>query len=131
MASLGDCRDEIERLHQQFVRCYTGQQADIGPIDAALVDDFGMVAPDGAVVDRESVLAMVREKADSYAPGEFDIEIRNVERIDEGVDLTVCRYEEWQRTPGGRDWRVSTVVFRTAEDAPTGLSWVSVHETPY
>lgn len=129
MASREDCRNEIERLHEQFVQFYTGERGDIEPVEAALEPGFEMVEPGGTVLDRESVLAMVRENGDSYAPGEFDIEIRNVERIETAGNLTVCRYEEWQTAPDGSDGRVSTVVFRADPDTPDGLSWVSVHET--
>jgi hypothetical protein len=129
MASQTQCRREIERLHDTFVALYTGDTTDFSRVDAALAEDFEMVTPDGTTVEREAVLSMIREKSDSYAPGAFDIEIRNVTLVAGGETLTVCRYEEWQTTPDGEDGRVSTVVFRPAPDTPGGLSWVSVHET--
>lgn len=128
MAAQEVCRREIERLHDSFVRFYTGRRTDIGPVEDALAADFEMVTPDGTVLHRDAVLSMIREKGDSYAPGAFDIDIRNVGLVAD-TEVTVCRYEEWQTTPDGENGRVSTVVFRADADTPGGLSWVSVHET--
>jgi hypothetical protein len=124
-----DCRREIERLHDFFVDWYTGQADEFGRMEAAIAPGFVMVGPDSDRLDRESVLSMVREKSGGYQPGEFDIDIRNVELVDAGTEHAVCRYEEWQTTPDEEKGRVSTVLFRTDDSAPTGLAWVTVHET--
>jgi hypothetical protein len=129
MASQTQCRREIKRLHDTFVALYTGDTTDFTRVDAALAEDFEMVTPDGTTVEREAVLSMIRERADSYAPGAFDIEIRNVALVAAEEQMTACRYEEWQTTPDGEEGRVSTAVFRADSTAPGGLSWVSVHET--
>ena len=129
MASRTQCRREIERLHDAFVGLYTGRMSDFSRVDTALAADFEMVTPDGTTLEREAVLSMVHERVDSYAPGEFTIEIRNVTLVAADRDLTVCRYEEWQTTPDGENGRVSTAVFQPKPDTPGGLSWQSVHET--
>ncbi|MFC7134612.1 MULTISPECIES: hypothetical protein [Salinibaculum] len=127
--TLADCRDEIERLHEFFVAWYTGETGDFEPMAAAIGSDFEMVSPDGDRIGQEAVLEMVRETHDAYDPGEFDIDIRNVEMVDAGDGYAVPRYEEWQTTPEGENGRLSTALFHTDTEAPAGLSWVTVHET--
>lgn len=124
-----ECAREIEALHEFFVEWYTGATAEFGRVEAALAPSFEIVSPDGATLDRERILERVREKHDTYAPGEFDIDIRNLTPVERGEGYAVVRYEEWQTTPEGETSRVSTVVFSTDERAPGRLSWVTVHET--
>jgi len=127
--TLADCRTEIERLHDFFVAYYTGETADISPMEAALAPDFEMVSPGGDVLDREEVIELVRSKRNGYDSGEFDIAIYGVELLDSAQTHAVARYEEHQTGPDGDDARVSTVLFRTDKDTPAGRSWVTVHET--
>lgn len=130
MPALPTCRAEIERLHDRFVAWFTGgDDADFDEIERALAPEFEMVTPDGRRVARDAVLESIREAHGRNAPGEFDIEIRNVEVVHATDDHATVRYEEWQTTPAGETGRVSTVLFRVDPAAPGGLVWLDVHET--
>jgi hypothetical protein len=124
-----DCEREIEALHEFFVAWYTGTTDDFDRVEAALGARFEMIHPDGNRVSRAAILDSIRETNGSYDPGAFDIDIRAVEMVDSGDGYAVVRYEEWQTTPDEENGRLSTVVFNTDDDTPSGLSWVTVHET--
>jgi len=129
--ALPTCRAEIARLHEQFVAWFTAtvDPSDFAGIERALAPDFEMVTPDGRRVAREAVLESIREAHGRDAPGEFDIEIRNVELRHATDEHATVRYEEWQETAEGTTGRVSTVLFEPDPDAPGGLVWLDVHET--
>ena len=124
-----DCEREIEALHEFFVAWYTRARDDFDRVEAALGPRFEMIHPDGNRVSRAAILDSIRETKGSYDPGAFDIDIRAVEMVDSGDGYAVVRYEEWQTTPDEENGRLSTVVFNTNDDTPSGLSWVTVHET--
>lgn len=128
--ALATCRTEIERLHDRFVAWFTAAEGtDFDAIERALAPGFEMVTPDGRRVARDAVLDSIREAHGRDGPGEFDIEIRNVELLHATDDHATVRYEEWQETPDGTTGRVSTVLFETDPAAPGGLVWLDVHET--
>lgn len=127
--SLGTCRRAIVAVHDFFVECYTGQTRALTRLEVALSDEFTLVSPDGTTLDREAVLELVQEKCDRYALGEFDIAITDVRRLDASPDHAVARYVERQELPSSPNSRLSTVVFATGAATPTGLSWVTVHES--
>jgi hypothetical protein len=93
-----DCEREIETLHDLFVRWYRGEadRDEFERLERALGDSFEMVAPDGSVSDRETVLDGIRSAYDTRTG--FDIEIRNVELVERIDEHALVRYEEWQYT---------------------------------
>ena len=136
MPTLEACRSEIEGLHAFFVDWYDGilDDDDFARMEAAIGEDFEMVAPTGAVLDRNGVLAMVRDGYGKTAHEGFDIEIREGELVRDQDDAERARYEERQLTgePGDEreeDGRVSTVLLREADGTPEGLEWLALHET--
>ena len=136
MPTLEACRREIEGLHDFFVDWYDGilDDGDFARMEAAIGDDFEMVAPTGTVLDRNAVLAMVREGYGKTAHEGFDIEIRHVELVRDLGDAALVRYEEWQLTgeegdDREEDGRVSTVLLREADGTPEGVEWLELHET--
>lgn len=52
MATQELCRREIERLHDSFVRFYTGRRGDINPVEDALAADFELVTETEVTVCR-------------------------------------------------------------------------------
>ena len=125
------CRQEVEALHEFFVGWYAGQ-LDRDAFDRmadAIAPGFEMVTPDGDRLDREAVLAMVREAHGRDDPGSFEIEIRNVTVRERMGDHVLVRYEEWQTKPGGDTGRLSTALFREEPSAPGEFHWLDLHET--
>ena len=136
MPTLDACRREIEALHAFFVDWYDGilDEDAVARLRGALGEDFEMVVPTGAVLDRHAVLAMVREGYGKTAHEGFDIEIRNVALVRDLGDAALVRYEEWHLTGEAgdereEDGRVSTVLLREADGTPEGLAWEALHET--
>ena len=98
---------------------------------AALHPDFSMVTPAGEILDRDTVLQVVREghaSVDSTAP--LRIEIRNLVNRLVSDDGAIVTYEEWQFT-GDRlqNRRTSTAFFIRSPAAPAGVVWRHLHET--
>jgi len=88
-----------------------------------------MVTPDGTRKEYDAVIEGIRRNYKAYKPGNFEIEIRNVETRYAQDELRVVRYEEWQETPSEKTGRLSTVLFEAAADAPGGVVWRDLHET--
>lgn len=130
----GRCRDEVVALHAFFEGWFRGTLAKDDETWArcadALADDFELVPPNGVPLDREALLAALRD-AHGSRPPHFTIEIRDVRvrPLAEGLSLVV--YEEWQRETDGAPWaaRTSTALLERSDDAPRGFGWRHVHET--
>lgn len=127
MPSERDCEREIRELHDCFVEFYTGQRGDTERVDQALGPDFRLVHPSGERTDREAVIDGIRSQKNRYVPGEFDIEIRNVEPIEIREDRALVSYEEWQTTPNEQTGRLSTAYFAPSEQA--AAEWRYLQET--
>ncbi len=127
MPSERDCEREIRELHDCFVEFYTGQREDTERVDQALGPDFRLVYPSGERTDREAVIDGIRSQKNRYVPGEFDIEIRNVEPIEIREDRALVSYEEWQTTPNEQTGRLSTAYFAPSEQV--AAEWRYLQET--
>jgi hypothetical protein len=98
---------------------------------SALHPDFSMVVPSGEILDRDTVVDLVRgahASADRTAP--IRIEIRNLADRFVGGELALVTYEEWQFA-GDRllNGRTSTACFVLAPASPNGVEWRHLHET--
>lgn len=127
-------RTEIETLHELFVNWYVGtaDAAEFERIEAALAPDFQRVSPEGDRAGRTSVLEGIRKTHDTYEPGAFDIEIRDVAVVDAQPERALVRYEEWQDTPDGTSGRLSTALFAPHRDGPESdppVEWRYLQET--
>jgi len=131
MPTREQCRREIETLHAFFVDWYAGtvDREAFDRMERVIAPGFEMVTPEGQRLDRATILDRVRDSYGRNEPGEFDIEIRNVESVAAFEDRTLVRYEEWQQEPGGENGRISTVLFGQESDAPEGVQWLDIQET--
>ncbi len=98
---------------------------------SALHPDFSMVVPSGEILDRDTVVGLVRgadASADRTAP--IRIEIRNLADRVVGDDFALVTYEEWQFAGEQLlNGRTSTACFVPAPAAPNGVAWRHLHET--
>lgn len=134
MPTLRECEQEIESLHEFFVRWYyaDADREAFARLEDALAPPFEMIHPDGQRVGRESIVDSIRESFDSREPDTFDIEVRNVVPVEIRDDRALVRYEEWQESPDGTTARLSTAYFAPAREATADdqtVEWRYLHET--
>lgn len=131
MPSHATCRHEIESLHEFFVDWYTGQTTTdtFDRVERALSSDFEMVTPGGRQREYTDVVDWINGQYAKRDPGDYDIEIRNVETRYAVDAHRLIRYEEWQKTPNETTGRVSTALFEADSDAPGDVVWIDLHET--
>lgn len=122
---------EIIALHTFFEDWFNARvpntDESFARIEDALSSDFGIVSPEGRLVEREALLKGLR---DSYGTRQgLRIWIENIQiRMGQG-ELWLATYEEWQGAGNESKGRISTVVFIEDPAAPGGLRWKHVHET--
>ncbi|MEL7206926.1 MAG: DUF4440 domain-containing protein [Actinomycetota bacterium] len=119
---------EIVALHVEFDRWFDGESPSLERVERTLAADFLFVAPSGAVLVRDAVLAGL---ADARRTGSRHIRIEHPTVRWRRGEVITATYEEWQSLPGdgGETARLSTVVMEADLDAPAGLRWLAVHET--
>lgn len=127
------CSLEIRQLHRFFADWFTGvipnDESTLARLDRALADGFQIVTPEGRSVDKPRLLEQLRTAHGAHAVDAIAIEIRNIRVRHVRPPLCLLTYEEWQRHGDDPpDGRLSSALFRDAEDAPNGVQWLHVHE---
>jgi hypothetical protein len=125
---------EVVELHDFLADWFNGRlpgtESAFARFDTAIADDFVIIGPDGSMAERAAIVKAVFDDWGRWQNDETaGIEVRNARVHEQGRDLVVVSYEEWQTTATGTVVRLSTVVLRHAEKAPLGLEWVHLHET--
>ncbi|MDE1995312.1 MAG: hypothetical protein KGI75_22610 [Rhizobiaceae bacterium] len=123
---------EIVGLHRFFANWYNADKADkldFSRFERAIGEGFRMVVPDsGKILDREAVLAYVRNNRGSFH-GEFIIEIEDVSAGWEADDVIVVTYIEAQFRGGQWSRRRASALFSRSSSAPNGVEWRHLQET--
>lgn len=122
---------EVRALHAFFAAWFRGlpqETADFARFEAALAPDFRLIGPDGAVQERDAVIARVRALRASAAP-DFAIEILQPEVVWQGADAVLLEFIERQYRADGDADRRSTGLFTDAPGAPHGVVWRHLQET--
>jgi len=133
MALRDHAEREVREFHEFIEEWLTGRadREDYDRAEAVLPDDFEILSPTGDGRDGPTLRADLRDGhgvfADSDPP--FEVRIADLRTRDEPESTCLVTYEEWQRTDGDWEGRVSTAFFRRAVDAPNGVEWVHLHET--
>lgn len=127
MTIAAQCEREVRDLHAFFQQWFRGElpatDAGFARLAGVMAPEFEIISPAGKILDRDGILAAVRERHGS--DGGFTIEIRNHRHRAELADAALVTYEEWQ---GGKG-RISTALLRTQPSMPNGVEWLHVHET--
>lgn len=124
---------EIDRFHAD-VTAWFGKGPDdaaFARIEAAIDRDFRIVRPDGTVLDRAGILALIERGRAVHAASDPPFLIRceaAVLRWCEGPRVLVA-YVETQRLAGRWTRRHTLAALRRAAAAPGGLAWTDVAET--
>ncbi|GAA3710445.1 hypothetical protein GCM10022224_089980 [Nonomuraea antimicrobica] len=116
---------EVARHHRVIERWLTGAatRSEFAAFADAHAPGFTLIGPDGTVLGRQEVLALV-EAAHGGAPG-LTITIENARVVAESGDLLIVTYEERHHTGDGTKARRATA---TLGNAPA-WRWWHLHET--
>jgi hypothetical protein len=122
---------EVEALHRFFEEWIGGTDAPSGAgldrFEGALAEGFAYVTTSGTLLDRDAIIAFVRE-ARGAQPG-LRIGIEQPRLLHACEHHVVAVYQEWQEAGEERSGRASTVVFERDTSAANGVRWLHVHET--
>jgi hypothetical protein len=117
---------EIETIHAAFVELFTGRSRDFSRCFVAFAQDLEMATPDGARLDRKTILAGLEE---ARAEPDFRISISDIRPIWEDGNSVLLQYVEQQYRDGRTTRRLSTALFEAQAEAPYGVVWRYLHET--
>ena len=125
------CRNEINELHQFFQDWFTGELSatdeNFERVIGVLHENFTIISPDGSLMKRVPLLALLREGHGTRQDFRIWIEDFRLHHYD--GDLGLATYQEWQKSPEGTTVRLSTALFLENEGSPNRLAWLHVHET--
>ncbi len=122
---------EVIDLHRFFVDWFVVARADtvdFGRFEAVMGEGLTMIAPSGAILDRDAVVDHVRQSRATCDEG-FAISIEDIRPGWQADDMIVVLYVEAQLRGGKRSRRQSSAVFTTSSSAPNGVEWRHLHET--
>lgn len=125
------CEHEIRELHDFFQGWLEGRLPATDEVFArftrAAAAGFTLIGPDGSMARREETAAWIRA-AHGTRPG---LRLWTDEHAlhASGTDWALATYREWQTHDGVTTVRISTALLGADDEAPTGLSWIHVHET--
>lgn len=134
------CQREVHDLHDFFAAWYRGEhpEAAFDRVERALAEEFAIVTPDGERIEREPLLAGIREgrgeesgmgaeRAAGAGEAAFAIDARAITVADVTEERCLLTYEEHHQPAGTA--RASSAWFRPSGTAPNGVAWLFVHET--
>lgn len=121
---------EVERQHRLLASWLgTSAQPDVlEALDVAHTSDFSMVTADGRSVGRQALLAALAGA--SNARPSLRILIGAVREVADLGEALLVEFLETHVEHGHTSARRVTALLQIAEDAPNGLRWRHVHETP-
>ncbi|MEO5759471.1 MAG: DUF4440 domain-containing protein [Mesorhizobium sp.] len=122
---------EVVDLHRLFVDWFVAARADtvdFSRFERVMGEGFGLVTPDGQVLDRDTVIDHVRSSRATCDDG-FAITIEDIRPGWQNDDTIVVFYVEAQLRGGKHSRRQSSAVFTTSSSAPNGVQWRHLHET--
>lgn len=124
---------EIHRLHNFFVDWFKGDidetEQNFSVCVESMAECFHLVTPQGLRMERESLLASLKEAYGCRKGTIFNIECRNVKVLHSIGDAHLVAYEEWQTIGETKTARISSSWFREDPKLPNQLQWLHVHET--
>jgi hypothetical protein len=125
------CEHEIIGLHDFFQAWLEGSLPPTEAVFArfllATSPSFTLISPDGATAGRNDTAAWIRA-AHGTRQG-FRLWTDEHRLCAGGEDWALVTYREWQTRADATTLRLSTALLVADAAAPTGLSWVHVHET--
>lgn len=125
------CAREVQELHDFFQAWLEGSlpatDTAFARFTLATAAGFTLIGPDGGVAGRDETAAWIRAAHGTRHGFRLWTDAHTLRA--EGEDWALCTYREWQTRDGETTVRISTALFVADATAPTGLSWMHVHET--
>lgn len=126
------CASEVERLHRVLQGWLSGTTPDTKAEFAAFADshtrDFTLITVDGAELTRDQIIGGLRT-AHGSAP-KLRIRTRDTRLVTTAGPVLVATFTELHSGTAEARSRRCTAVFERAPDAPHGLRWRHLQETP-
>jgi hypothetical protein len=121
---------EVVALHEFFVGWFRGELAEsaFASCEDAFAADFRMVTPEGAVHEREAIVARLRA-ARGRLPPDFSVDVIDPNPFWSAGDAVLLEYVERQYRDGRTTRRRSTALFTSEPSAPRGVYWRHLQET--
>ena len=137
MSIQAQCEAEVTDLLRFFEQWYAGELPETNEVFArfeiVLAPSFQIITPDARVIDRQSILALVRRAHPSAAEtgqaGGSKYAVRNYRHRLTIDRIGLVTYEEWQTHGAETRPRLSTALLQAKPDTPHGVEWLHVHET--
>ena len=98
-----------------------------GRFTQATAAGFTLIGPDGSVAGADETAAWIRAAYGTRHGFKLWTDAHTLRAA--GEDWALCTYREWQTRDGETTVRISTALLVADATAPTGLSWLHVHET--
>ncbi len=125
------CAREIQELHDFFQAWLEGSlpatDTAFGRFTQATAAGFTLIGPDGSVAGADETAAWIRAAYGTRHGFKLWTDAHTLRAA--GEDWALCTYREWQTRDGETTVRISTALLVADATAPTGLSWLHVHET--
>jgi hypothetical protein len=133
------CSKEINKMHVFFEEWYKGNLKNdsktFSYLELSLSDNFFLISPNGVVLDKMTVLDMIKENHNKYHNKEnlFKIWIKNITLKIVFDPIIVLTYEEWQKISNKTTSRLSSVTFNFKfnnldNKSVFDINWLFVHE---
>ncbi len=121
---------EVVALHQFFEAWFRadGGAPDFASCERALSAEFRMVAPNGEVHDRDTVIERLRRALGTF-PSDFRIVVIDPAAIWASDRAVLLEYTEEQYRDGLSTRRRSTAFFLASPTSPRGVEWRHLQET--
>jgi hypothetical protein len=119
------CAAEVVALHQVFESWLGAGTGDFARFETAFAPGFAMVMPTGRKLDRDGVLAFLRDAAGVRGAG-FRIAIEDLAPLHAAPSLLLVHYVERQWIGPVETARRAAALFRME---PAGPRWLFVQET--
>ena len=128
-----EIREEILRLHQEFMKWYNGQTLSSKKefntkIGEYLEKEWYIVFPDGSEMDKNTFCKMVYK--DHNESKDFAIQIKGIRIKELSTGTFLARYEEWQFEHKKIQKKIRTASILRKEKKSKRIVWVHIHESP-
>lgn len=119
---------ELHDFFSRWLRAPSEQRLDIGRLEGVLDPSFRLIAPDGGVRERQSLIDWIAGVRGSRG-AEFWIDVSDFVAVWQTADAVLLEYVETQYIEGKTTKRLSTALFCREPKAPCGVVWRHLQET--